>query len=461
MALPKKAQSQWCRFWFYAKEYTPPGEVCIPQYDPEPNVPRRLNVRSLPREQEEVVKGMRQAIQALKDNGLTAANINYGYIGEVSRTESDSEARDFVRLPRGAKRGATSSSQGAPRPPEGDEDEEATSHPEEGEPSRGEAEPQPKRLRPTILEGSIKLQRPLKDAIDAGARAGPGVKAIPTVKSKRKVLARPASIGADATRAAEARKAADLKKAAEAKKAPSDPMDTGSAREEPVAASKAGDASAGRVEPVVKIFPLASVGRGGAASATMGPGAAPPVVEEESADVGSTEAQGADVVAPEVEEDTAEEGGLSAPMKERRSKATRDRVRPPPSALTFTELHTALGEVHVAEVKRLTALVEEAAQKNRKLIALGTEFRAKQAEEERKKAKAEVADLTKVLEDKGRELEDVITEYKGKLEAATEARDAARGATAALREEVAALKLQHAKELAAEKEASEGIVLAV
>jgi hypothetical protein len=62
MALPKKAQSQWRRFWFYAKEYTPPGEVCIPQYDPEPSVPRRLNVRSLPREQEEVVKGMRQAI---------------------------------------------------------------------------------------------------------------------------------------------------------------------------------------------------------------------------------------------------------------------------------------------------------------------------------------------------------------------------------------------------------------
>jgi hypothetical protein len=89
------------------------------------------------------------------------------------------------------------------------------------------------------------------------------------------------------------------------------------------------------------------------------------------------------------------------------------------------------------------------------------EFRAKQAEEARKKAKAEVVDLTKVLEDKGRELEDVIVEYKGKLEAATEARDASRGAAAALQEEVAALKLQHAKELAAEKEASEGIVLAV
>nr|XP_051215048.1 uncharacterized protein LOC127332753 [Lolium perenne] len=153
--------------------------------------------------------------------------------------------------------------------------------------------------------------------------------------------------------------------------------------------------------------------------------------------------------APEVEEDIVEEGGLSEPLKECRSKAARDRAppsdadtrtgevpsteavmradgatesrHPPPSSLTFTELHTALGEAHVAEIKRLTALVEEAAQKNRKLIALGTEaqakalaearegfvkesfyreaeFRAQQAEEARKRAKAEVAELTKVLE---------------------------------------------------------------
>ncbi|XP_071681182.1 uncharacterized protein [Lolium perenne] len=248
--------------------------------------------------------------------------------------------------------------------------------------------------------------------------------------------------------------------------------------------------------------------RGGMASAATGPDVTPPVVEEESTDVGSTEGQ----KAPEVEEDIVEEGGLSEPLKECRSKAARDRAppsdadtrtgevpsteavmradgatesrHPPPSSLTFTELHTALGEAHVAEIKRLTALVEEAAQKNRKLIALGTEaqakalaearegfvkesfyreaeFRAQQAEEARKRAKAEVAELTKVLEQKGRELEDVIAEYKVKLEAATDARDSARGAAASLREEVAALKQQHAKELAAEKEASEGIVLAV
>ncbi|KAK1617051.1 hypothetical protein QYE76_022568 [Lolium multiflorum] len=136
-----------------------------------------------------------------------------------------------------------------------------------------------------------------------------------------------------------------------------------------------------------------------------------------------------------------------------------------------------------AEVKRLTALVEEAAGKNRRLIALGkarekalaearegyvkesyfreADFRAQQAEEAKKKAKAEVADLTKVLEDKGKELEDVIADYKVRLDVAAEARDAARGAAASLREELAALKLQHSKELAAEKEASEGTLLAV
>ncbi|XP_071683834.1 uncharacterized protein [Lolium perenne] len=136
--------------------------------------------------------------------------------------------------------------------------------------------------------------------------------------------------------------------------------------------------------------------RGGMASAATGPDVTPPVVEEESTDVGSTEGQ----KAPEVEEDIVEEGGLSEPLKECRSKAARDRAppsdadtrtgevpsteavmradgatesrHPPPSSLTFTELHTALGEAHVAEIKRLTALVEEAAQKNRKLIALGS-----------------------------------------------------------------------------------------
>ncbi|KAK1680759.1 hypothetical protein QYE76_041607 [Lolium multiflorum] len=591
MALPKKAQSLWRRFWFYAKEYTPPGEVCIPQYSPEPSVPRRLNVRSLPREQEEVVKEMRQAIQALKDSGLTAVDMYNCWLGrrliplrcrahpmweyrgqndctrstatewdegeyrkalakvttatftsfegglqpyseetpapqrwqkiadhlpplagkeppemtegeeeevddEEERTESDSEARDFIRLPRGTKRNVGSSSQGAV-------EEEATSRPEsEAEPSKEGAEPLSKRLRPTLLEGSMRLQRPLKDAIDAGARAGPGVRAIPTVKSKKKTLVKPAVAGAAATKAAEAKK-----KAAEKKASPSDLGGAGSAPEEPAAASQAEKVGARHAESTAKVFPLPSMAHGGMASAATGSDSVSPMVEKGSAAVESTKEQ----EAPEVEDIVVEKGGLSEPSKERRSKAARDRVppddadtrvveapsteavtqagevtgsrHPPPSTLTFAELHTALGEAYAAEVKRLTTLVEEAAQKNRKLIALGkaqekalaearegfvkesfyreADFRATQAEEARKKAKAEVADLTKVLEQKGRELEDVITEYKGKLTAATEARDSARGAAASLREEIAALKQQHAKELAAEKEASEGTVLAV
>ncbi|KAK1678369.1 hypothetical protein QYE76_039217 [Lolium multiflorum] len=553
MALPKKAQRRGAASGFMPRSILP-GEVCIP-HSPEPSIPRSLNVRSSPREQEEVVKEMRQAIQALKDSGLTAVNMYNCWLGrrliplrcrahpmweyrgqndrtrsmatewdeseyrkalakittatftsfedglqpysedtpapqrwqkiadhlpplagkeppemtegeeeevddEEERTESDSEARDFIRLPRGSKRGTESSSQGAA-------EEEATSRPEgEAEPSKEGAEPPSKRLRPTLLEGSMRLQRPLKDAIDAGARAGPGVKAIPTVRSKKKTLAKPPAAGVAATRAAEAKK-----KAAERKAAPSDLGGAGSAPEEPVTASQAEKVGASHAEPTAEVFPLPSMVRGGMASAAMGPDVVPPVVEEGSADVGSTEGQ----KAPEVEENIVEEGGLSEPLKERRSKAARDRAppsdadtragevpsteavmqaggaaesrHPPPSTLTFAELHTALGEAHVAEVKRLTALVEEAAQKNRKLIALG---------------KAQAKALAEAREGfKGRELEDVIAEYKVKLEAATDAGDSARGAAASLREEVAALKQQHAKELAAEKEASEGIVLAV
>ncbi|KAK1642073.1 hypothetical protein QYE76_059878 [Lolium multiflorum] len=589
MALPKKAQSLWRRFWFYAKEYTPPGEVCIPQYSPEPSVPRRLNVRSLPREQEKVVKDMRQAIQALKDDGLTAVDMYNCWLGrrliplrcrahpmweyrgqsdrtrstatewdegeyrkalakittatftsfedglqpytedtpapqrwqkiadhlpplagkeppemtegeeeevdeEEERTESDSEARDFIRLPRGSKRGAESSSQGAA-------EEEATSRPEDkAEPSKEGAEPLSKRLRPTILEGSMRLQCPLKGAIDAGARAGPGVKAIPTVQEEDLGKATRGWGGGH-----EGSRGEEEGRGEESGAIRPWGRGVGSGRARRREPNREGERRPR--ESTADVFPLPSMARGGMASAATGPDAAPPVVEEESADVGSTEGQ----KAPEVEEDIVEEDGLSGPLKERRSKAARDRAppsdadtrtgevpsteavmradgatesrHPPPSSLTFTELHTALGEAHVAEIKRLTALVEEAAQKNRKLIALGkaqakalaearegfvkesfyreAEFRAQQAEEARKRAKAEAAELTKVLEQKGRELEDVIAEYKVKLEAATDARDSARGAAASLREELAALKQQHAKELAAEKEASEGIVLAV
>jgi hypothetical protein len=75
MALPKKVQAQWRKYWFYVKEHVSRGDVPVAQYSPEPSVPRRLNVWSLPREQEEVVREMRSAIQSLKEVGLTAVNL--------------------------------------------------------------------------------------------------------------------------------------------------------------------------------------------------------------------------------------------------------------------------------------------------------------------------------------------------------------------------------------------------
>jgi hypothetical protein len=40
MALPNKAQSQWRKYWFYAKETTPKGEVAIVQDTAELSKPR-------------------------------------------------------------------------------------------------------------------------------------------------------------------------------------------------------------------------------------------------------------------------------------------------------------------------------------------------------------------------------------------------------------------------------------
>ncbi|KAK1601946.1 hypothetical protein QYE76_027051 [Lolium multiflorum] len=497
---------------------------------PEP-IPRRLNVRSLPHEQEEVVKEMRQAIQALKDNGLTAVNVYNCWLGrrliplrcrahpmweyrgqsdrtrssatewdeseyrkalakittatftsfedglqpysedtpapqvmhplaegrrpppplagkeppemtegeeeaiddEEERTESDSEARDFIRLPRGSKRGAGSSSQDAA-------EEEATSRPEgEAELPKEGVEPLSKRLRPTLLEGTMRLQRPLKATIDAGARAGPGVKAIPTVQEEDLGKAGRGRSGHEGGRGEE-----------EGRGEESGAFDlggTGSAPGEPATASQAEKASASRAEPTAEVFPLPSMVRGGMASTATGPDIVPPVVEEESIVVGSTEAK-----APEVEENIVEEGCLSGP-KERRSKAARDRA-PPSGADAGGRGTVDRGE---AQAKALAEAREGFVKES---LYREADFRAQQAEEARKRAAAEVVDLTKVLEKKGRELEDVIAEYKGKLETVN-ARDSARGAAASLREEVAALKQQHAKELAAEREASEGIVLAV
>ncbi|XP_051202110.2 uncharacterized protein [Lolium perenne] len=94
---------------------------------------------------------------------------------EEERTESDSEARDFIRLPRGSKRGAESSSQGAA-------EEEATSRPEDKAspprkgPSRYRSDRAP--LSGRVHEASASLEG--RDRCGSSGRSGR--KAIPTVK---------------------------------------------------------------------------------------------------------------------------------------------------------------------------------------------------------------------------------------------------------------------------------------
>ncbi|KAK1610986.1 hypothetical protein QYE76_034659 [Lolium multiflorum] len=176
MALPKKAQSQWRRFWFYAKEYTPPARSAFPsstqtERPATPQCPILLRrwqqvipcdaelssmweyrgqndcTRSTATEWDEgeyrkalakittaTFTSFEDGLQPFSEDnpapqkiadhlpplaGKEPPEMIEGEEEEVDdegeRTESDSEARDFVRLPRGSKRGAGSSSQGAVR----------------------------------------------------------------------------------------------------------------------------------------------------------------------------------------------------------------------------------------------------------------------------------------------------------------------------------------------------------
>jgi cell fate (sporulation/competence/biofilm development) regulator YmcA (YheA/YmcA/DUF963 family) len=87
------------------------------------------------------------------------------------------------------------------------------------------------------------------------------------------------------------------------------------------------------------------------------------------------------------------------------------------------------------------------------------EGRATAAEAAAKRSKSEVTDLTQVLNDKGKELEDVVTYYKARLAAALEERDTACTMTTAAQKQPAAWKKKHCDEIAAEKEASTSTIL--
>ena len=109
---------------------------------------------------------------------------------------------------------------------------------------------------------------------------------------------------------------------------------------------------------------------------------------------------------------------------------------------------------------REKALAEARAGYVKESLYREADFRATEGEAAAKRAKSEVADLTKVLEGKSKELEDVITEHQVKLAAALQERDVARTATTTVKKQLAALEKKHAEEVAA-KEASAATLLVV
>ncbi|KAK1650850.1 hypothetical protein QYE76_068655 [Lolium multiflorum] len=301
-------------------------------------------------------------------------------------------------------------------------------------------------------------------------------------------------------------KATEAKKVADVKKAAAEPADM--------------VASQGEAATVTKTAGAESVGQ--AAGVDAAKGATDAKVAASAAEATATKTAAGPAAGKDLEGEllwvyimaskrrvTSKKGGSSAVvLKERRTKAARDTARHedplaseggtpsmeavvqtiapeegdelrtshqlPLASLSFTEIHKALGEVHAAEVKRLTALsrffVAEAREKELAEARAGyvkeslyreADFWATEAEAAAKRAKSEIADLTKVLEGKGKELEDVIAEHQGKLSATLQERDVARTATTTVQKQLAALEKKHAEELAAEKEASTATILTV
>ena len=81
LALPKKAQADWRRYWFYMLESTPAIEQAIPEFTLELSVPRRLRVTRLPREHQKTVTEMRARIKSLKSAGLKAIDLYNCWLG--------------------------------------------------------------------------------------------------------------------------------------------------------------------------------------------------------------------------------------------------------------------------------------------------------------------------------------------------------------------------------------------
>ncbi|KAM0911980.1 hypothetical protein ACQ4PT_013105 [Festuca glaucescens] len=73
--LPKKAQADWRKFWFYMKEETPAGEDPMRQFSSKRSKPRNLCVNNIQSDQKPIVKAMRAYLIELTAKGLTAINL--------------------------------------------------------------------------------------------------------------------------------------------------------------------------------------------------------------------------------------------------------------------------------------------------------------------------------------------------------------------------------------------------
>jgi hypothetical protein len=137
-----------------------------------------------------------------------------------------------------------------------------------------------------------------------------------------------------------------------------------SVREEIVAESPAVDATASPAKPVDGSYPLASVSRAERATANATPDAVQdPIVVPSSTEGEPSAAAGSDSPAPIKERRTkaardparpsdpaAPTGGALSTEAEMQGGGTHESRGPPLSTLSFTELHTALSEVHVVSV---------------------------------------------------------------------------------------------------------------
>nr|XP_051216152.1 uncharacterized protein LOC127333756 [Lolium perenne] len=231
-----------------------------------------------------------------------------------------------------------------------EEEEETTSPPEGRATANPPSEPQPKRLRQTILEGGISLQWLLGEELRAAERVQPGVKVIPTVNARPKVLKKATPMwGAAAKKAA--KRVAD--EAATAKKDTDEATDTEAAvtRAEATAAKKTTEAEAAKVAKTKETTETAKAKAASAAESESSKVAT--LAEKEQGETVQATANHVLTKEPTPPEASATGDAQKSSSTEAIVRATRleDLLRTatqlPMAPLTFAEMHKALGNLHV------------------------------------------------------------------------------------------------------------------